>query len=318
MSSPTSLVIDCDPGIDDAVALALAVASPEVDLIAATTVSGNAPVAVTSHNALQLLQAFGRQDVPGAAGATRALVRIGWHGLPSPHGDDGLGGVEMTRPRRALQREHAVEHLAALLGAAAPRSVTVPAIGPLTNVALLLAMHPEAAGRIDRLVVMGGSMGSGHITPTAEFNIWTDPEAAQRVLAGSGLPVCLVGLDVTRRATVDESALDGLRRTSPRGRLLAKMIEPYGDRHSGGWPLHDVLAVACVIDPDLVQTAPALVEVDTGRTDERGRLKYTFVEGADGGATRDGAGSMAACDVAVDLDVEQFRSLVLSRAAGRS
>jgi pyrimidine-specific ribonucleoside hydrolase len=192
------------------------------------------------------------------------------------------------------------------------------AIGPLTNIALLRAMHPDSADRIDRLVVMGGSRGPGNITPSAEFNIWTDPEAAQRVLADSGLPVTLVGLDVTRRATVDEAALGGLRRTSPQGRLLASMIQGYGDQHADGWPLHDVLAVACAIQPDLVPTVPALVEVDTGLTSDRGRVAYTYRADIEEDVSEGYGRSVGGCDVAVDLDVERFRALVLSRTAGRS
>lgn len=312
----TSLVIDCDPGIDDAVALALALASPEVDLRAVTAVAGNAPLELTSPNASRLLAAFGRSDVPVAPGADRALVRVGWHGLPSPHGDDGLGGVQLDTPAAPVQPGHAVDALAALLRAAAPHSVTIAAIGPLTNIALLLALHPECAERVDRLVVMGGSTSKGNITPVAEFNVWTDPEAAQRVLADSELRICLVGLDVTRRATVDGQVLDALRAQSPQGDLLARMVLGYGDRAPDGWPLHDVLAVAAVIDPTLVTTRPAIVEVDTGLGPDRGRTVCRFLgEDPSPSPRRPGAG-VTVCDVAVDVDVERFRALVLARAAG--
>lgn len=312
----TPLVIDCDPGIDDAVALALAVGSPQVDLQAVTAVAGNAPLELTTRNASRLLAAFGRPEVPVAAGAERALVRVGWHGLPSPHGDGGLGGVQLDTTAAPVQPGHAVEALAALLRAAAPRSVTIAAIGPLTNIALLLALHPDCADGIDRLVVMGGSTGKGNITPVAEFNIWTDPEAAQRVLADSELRICLVGLDVTRRATVDHRLLDALRAQSPQGDLLARMVHGYGDRGPDGWPLHDVLAVAAVIDPTLVTTRPATVEVDTGLGPDRGRTLCRFLDvEASGPPSRPGA-AVTTCDVAVGLDVERFRALVLARAAG--
>lgn len=308
------LVIDCDPGIDDAVALALAVASPEVDLLAVTTVSGNAPVEVATANALKLLRAFGRDDVSVAPGAGRALVRVGWHGLASPHGEDGLGGVELGSAPAPTAAEHAVQRLAAVLRAAAPRSVTVAAIGPLTNIALLLALHPECADRIDRLVVMGGSTGAGNITPAAEFNVWTDPEAAQRVLADSALHICLVGLDVTRRATVDGTALAALRAASQQGAVLARMILGYGDRRPDGWPLHDVLAVASVIDPTLITTRPAQVEVDTGLSPERGRTVCDFAAADRSRRVNSVATRGTRCEVAVDLDVARFRDLVLARA----
>ncbi len=310
--------MDCDPGIDDAVALALAIASPEVELQAVTTVSGNASVDVTTQNALHLLRAFGGEHVPVAAGATRALVRIGHHGQVSPHGLNGLGGVELGACRRRAVKEHAVDRLAAVLDAAGPRSVTVTALGPLTNIALLLSLHPGCVNRIDRLVVMGGSIGPGNITPAAEFNVWTDPEAARRVLADSGLHVCLVGLDVTRQATVDDAALAQLRAASEQGGLLADMILAYGDRTAGGWPLHDVLAVASVIDPTLIETRPGRVEVDTGLGAGRGRTVCTFFP--DDRCSDEGrsAGSATRCDVAVGLDRARFRELVLARVPRRA
>lgn len=312
----TPLVIDCDPGIDDAVALALAVESPEIDLRAVTAVAGNAPVELTMPNAARLLAAFGRPDVPVAAGAARALVRVGWHGLASPHGDDGLGGVQLDIQAAPARPGHAIDALAALLRAAAPHSVTIAAIGPLTNIALLLALHPDCAERIDRLVVMGGSTSKGNITPVAEFNVWTDPEAAQRVLADSELRICLVGLDVTRRATVDHHILDALRARSPQGALLARMVRGYGDRGADGWPLHDVLAVASVIDPTLVKTRPAMVEVETGLGPDRGRTVCRFLDNGPSPSRRRPGAAVTVCDVAVDVDVERFRALVLVRAAG--
>jgi pyrimidine-specific ribonucleoside hydrolase len=308
MADRTPLVVDCDPGIDDAVALALAVASPEVDLRAVTTLAGNAPVDATTRNAVRLLRAFGRPDIPVTAGATRSLVRVGRHGLPSPHGANGLGGVELAGPDGAAEQEHAVDRLARLLLDAPARSVTIAAIGPLTNIALLLALHPESAAHIDRVVVMGGSTGAGNITDAAEFNVWTDPEAAQRVLADSDLNVCLVGLDVTRRATVDERHLDVMRRASPAGRLAAAMLRGYGDAGPKGWPLHDVLALAAVIDPTLLETRRARVEVDTGLGAERGRTRCAFDE------QWQDTPSMR-CDVASDVDVGRFRALLLDRLA---
>lgn len=314
MARSIPLLIDCDPGIDDALALAFALASPEVDVYAVTTVAGNAPVDVTTHNALQLLHAFGRADVPVAAGAVRALVRVGRHGLPSPHGENALGGVELGVGHGSALREHAVDRLADVLRTAEPHSVRVAAIGPLTNIALLLALHPDCADRIERLVVMGGSTGPGNITPTAEFNVWTDPEAAQRVLADSGLPVVLVGLDVTRRATAEECTLGGLQAASEQGALLAQMVLGYGDRNADGWPLHDVLAVAAAIEPALVTTRPAHVEVDTGLGVERGRTLCTSTASD---RFTGGEPSSTLCDVAVDVDVARFRELLLARAPHR-
>ncbi len=315
MTQPEAVLIDCDPGIDDGVALALAVCSPEIELRCVTTVSGNAPVVLTTQNALQLLRAFGRADVPVAAGATRALVRTTWHGQRSPHGENAIGGVELPGRTPEKQPEHAVARLAATLLAADAQSVTIVAIGPLTNLALLLALHPECADRVRRVVVMGGSTGPGNITPAAEFNIWTDPEAAYRVLADSGLDVCLVGLDVTRRATLDEHHCEQLRAQSAQGALLADMIRGYGDKRPDGWPLHDVLAVAAVVDPTIIQSRPVNIEVNTGVGSARGQTSCTFVDRGPAGPKRRG-GATKACQLAVDLDVGRFRALVMSRVAG--
>lgn len=310
--APLPLVIDCDPGIDDAVSLALAVGSPELDLRAVTTVSGNVPVGQATANALGLLQAFGRDDVPVAAGAATGLVRAR-PDHPLVHGRNGLGGVEVAPARRPPEPCHAVELLARVLGEATARSVTIAAIGPLTNIALLVALHPELLERVARLVIMGGSAGSGNITPVAEFNTWADPEAAQRVLGVPALEICMVGLDVTRRATVDEHVLGQLRRGSRRGALLTQIIGGYADRAPDGWPLHDVLAVASVVEPGLLRTRAARVAVDTSFGIGRAQTICSFERPLMAGQPdTDGAGTT---QVAFDLDRERFRELLLERVA---
>lgn len=314
----TQLIIDCDPGVDDAVSLALAAGSPELDLRAVTTVAGNVPLELTTRNAARLLHAFGRADVPIAPGAARALVRV-----PPPHppvhGSNGLGGVELPAAPRPVETEGAVALLASVLRDAAPRSITIAAIGPLTNIALLLSLHPGLTDRIDRLVIMGGATGPGNITPVGEFNVWADPEAARRVLSAADLDICLVALDVTRRATVDERVLESLRAASVRGRLLAAMIDGYGDRNPRGWPLHDALVLASIIDPALVTTRPALVEVDTGPGLARAQTFCAFdmpISGWGGHGFPVGLPDIpSALQVAVDLDVDGFRELLLERVA---
>lgn len=315
MKRPLPLLIDCDPGIDDAVALALALASPEVEVLTITTVAGNAPVSRVTRNARRLLHALGRADVPVAAGADRALVRVGHHGLQSPHGEDGLGGVPLADSPAGVAPEHAVDRMAEALRQADPKSVTLVAIGPLTNVALLLALHPDCADLLGRLVVMGGSTGAGNITPLAEFNIWTDPEAAHRVLVESDLDVRLVGLDVTRRATVTVEVLDELRAVSPQGRMLADMVLGYGDRTTEGWPLHDALAVASVVAPHLVVSRETSIEVQLDAGPARGQTVCTFGHASNAPAGTRAQPGTRRCHVAVDLDVDGFRRLLLDRAA---
>ena len=213
MPTPIPLVIDTDPGIDDALAILLALASPEVDLRLVTTVHGNVELAQTTENALRVLHLAGRSDVPVAAGARESLVHPQPERAGHVHGAAGLGGVELPPSAAVVDPRPAVVALAELL-LTLPEPVTVAAVGPLTNIALLLRVFPEAAARIGRLVVMGGSAArGGNVTAAAEFNVWADPEAAQAVLT-SALPTLLVGLDVTLPTVLDE---DGIARFAAAG-----------------------------------------------------------------------------------------------------
>ena len=217
MPLPIPLVIDTDPGIDDALAILLALASPEVDLRLVTTVHGNVELAQTTENALRVLHLAGRSDVPVAAGAAASLVHPQPERAGHVHGAAGLGGVELPPSPAAADPRPAVVALAELL-MTSPEPVTVAAVGPLTNLALLLRVFPDAAARIGRLVVMGGSAArGGNVTAAAEFNVWADPEAAQAVLA-SALPTVLVGLDVTLPTVLDE---DGIARFAAAGPIGA-------------------------------------------------------------------------------------------------
>jgi inosine-uridine nucleoside N-ribohydrolase len=265
------ILLDCDPGHDDAIALLLALASPEVELLGVTTVAGNQTLEKTTANAIRVLDFVGRNEVPVAAGADRPLVRerqVAAH----VHGETGLDGPDLPPPQRKPLDEHAVEFLARHVDGA-----TLVAVGPLTNVALLLARYPEA--RPGRIVLMGGAIGLGNITPAAEFNIWEDPEAAARVFE-SGLDVTMIGLDVTHDALLRRPDAARLRESGRTGRMVAELFDFFHGYHQrtygfDGSPIHDAVALAHVFRPELVRTEHRNVVVDTGPELSRGR---TYVD----------------------------------------
>src|SRR4051812_12862309 len=252
----TRVIIDCDPGHDDAMALLLALASPELELTAVTTVAGNQTLEKVTANAIRVLDVVGADDVPVAAGAPRALVHPA-RVADEVHGETGLDGPALPPPSRAPEPMHAVDLIARELRA---RPLTLVPTGPLTNVALLLALHPELAARIERVVLMGGAIAEGNVTPGAEFNVWADPEAAARVLT-SGLDVTIVGLDVTHRALLTAAHADALRASGRAGAVVADLHEFYARFHRevyafDGTPVHDAMAVAHVVRGDLLRTEP--------------------------------------------------------------
>ena len=231
----TRLIIDCDPGIDDALALLLALASPELDVAAITTVAGNVSLDRTTANGLRVLELAGRSRIPLAAGCDRPLVRLADRDASEVHGTDGLGGIALPAPAARVVDEHAVDLIARIV---CEQPTTVVAVGPLTNVAVLLARHPAAAARIEHLVVMGGSAIGGNVTPAAEFNAWADPEAAERVFS-SGIRTTVVGLDVTRRATLSRLEVDGIAAGGRVGLAAAAMLRGEGS------PAHSMWSRSC-------------------------------------------------------------------------
>ena len=304
-SGAVPVVVDCDPGIDDAVALALVAASPELDLRAVTTVRGNVPVDLCTRNAMRVLAACGRPEVPVAAGASRPLVRANPE-YPRIHGRDGLGEVELPAVAGEASAEPAIPLLERVLESAAPGEITVIALGPLTNLALLLDLRPELAERIGLLAAMGATVDRGNVTPFAEFNVWADPEAAHRVLVEGGLSqLRLFTLAATRKAALNEEQRLQLATWSEAGAALAAMIRGYDDQVTGaGWPLHDAMVVAGLLDPSLVTLRPAAaIGVDTGTDRRRGHTAFDWED----------AGASHALEVAVDADSEAFRSLLRSR-----
>jgi pyrimidine-specific ribonucleoside hydrolase len=294
----TPILLDCDPGHDDAIALLLALASPEVDLLGVTTVAGNQTLAKTTANAIRVLELVGRGDVSVAAGADRPLVREPFVAA-YVHGETGLDGPALPPPRAHPVDEHAVDFLAERLGP----GVGLVATGPLTNVALLL----ERGARPERIVLMGGSIGLGNVTPAAEFNIWADPEAADAVFR-SGLDVTMVGLDVTHKALVKADAFRALDRI---GRVVAEWLDFYGVFHRetygfDGSPIHDALTVAHVVQPGLLETVERYVAIDTQSALCRGRTVVDLWR-----RTGDPPNAL----VAVDVDAEAFAELLAARIA---
>ena len=306
------IIIDCDPGHDDAAALLLELASDEVELVGVTTVAGNQTLQKTTANAIRVLDCAGRADVPVAAGADRPFMRE-LHVAADIHGETGLEGAELPPPSRVPLDAHAVDWMAATLQAA-PAPVTLVPTGPLTNIGLLLARYPGIESRIERIVLMGGSIGEGNVTPAAEFNIWADPEAAHRVFS-TEVDLTMVGLDVTHKALLTPDHLEVLEVAGEPGKLVADLyrffLSIHGDRY--GWvgaPVHDAVAVAHVIDGSLLDTTRCGVTIDTGGELSRGRTNVDV---------RRQTQWLPLHHVAVDIDAERFLALLVERisALGR-
>lgn len=261
------IIIDCDPGHDDAIALILALASPALKVLAVTTSAGNQTPDKTLRNALRILTLLGRRDIPVAAGAPKPLRReliI----ADNVHGESGLDGPALPEPAFAPVSLTAVELMANALRDS-PEPVTLVSTGPLTNVALLLAAHPELKPRIARIVLMGGSAGPGNWTPAAEFNIYVDPEAAEMVFQ-SGVPITMCGLDVTHEAQVMDKDIERIRAIgNPVARTVAELLDFFMIYHRdpkwgfAGAPLHDPCTIAWLLRPGLFHGIDCRVGIET-------------------------------------------------------
>ena len=306
---PLPIIIDSDPGLDDALAIGLAVARPELDLLAVTTVGGNADVAHCTENALRLLHAYGRGDIPVAEGAAGPLfgdvVRA-----TEVHGESGIGTTRLDPAPAPAWPEGAVPLMARLLRDHGEPIALVP-IGPLTNIALLLRLHPELIDRIAHVVLMGGSIGEGNTTVSAEFNIYADPEAADIVFR-SGVPITMIGLDVTHQALLDRASAARLRSLDGTSARIAAELTDYALDRNLEWSgatttaIHDAVAVAHLEVPDLVHVAPYHVVVDTTHGPARGR---TVCDGLPYRLARDGRHPNA--DVGIRIDRARFETLLI-------
>jgi purine nucleosidase len=264
----TPIIIDCDPGQDDALAILLALASPDdLDVLAITAVAGNVPLALTEKNARKIVELAGRADVPVFAGCERPLVRAPVT-AEHVHGRTGLDGADLPEPGLPLAPAHAVDAIIDLVRGRPEGTITLCPVGPLTNIAAALMKAPDIVPRTRQIVLMGGAIGEGNITPSAEFNIYADPHAA-RIVFESGIPIVMHGLDVTHQALVTPERLDAIRSLDTSvSRAVAGLLEFYNiydqtKRGRPGAPLHDPCAIAWLLRPDLFSVRDCHVAIET-------------------------------------------------------
>jgi purine nucleosidase len=276
-----SLIIDCDPGVDDAVALMLAFGASEFDLLAVTAVGGNVPVEKTARNARMLRQIAGREDVPVFAGADRPLRREP-AGAGEFHGAEGLGDLTPFEPDAPCADGHAVDAIIDRVMARPERSVAMAVLGPMTNLALALRREPGLAARLGPVAAMGGARSEGgNITASAEFNIWADPEAAAEVLA-SGCDVVLFGLDATHQVRATEARIAALQAIGTAKAETAASMMRFSqriEREIVGWdapPVHDPCPVAWLLQPALFELAACHIRVETESELTRGHTAVEF------------------------------------------
>ena len=322
------IIIDTDPGVDDALAIFLALSSPELMVEAITPVAGNVPLELTLPNALRLVEIAGRTDIPVAAGASRPLVRR-LITAAYAHGENGLGGVQFPEPKTKPVKETAPQLIKQIVRKS-PGEISIIAIGPLTNLALAFRDDPQLPRMVQSIVLMGGSLSRGNVTPSAEFNIYVDPEAAQAVFR-SGAPVTMVGLDVTRKAVLREEHIRALESAGPAmsraaGQITrATMTRIRKSSSSGGPVMHDSLAVATFLDPSIVTLRDYFVDVETageitaGETVgyERAPMRRSAPLASGAAPQPDRTTFQPNAKVAVDVDVERFLGMLIGRLSGR-
>ena len=301
---PTPIILDCDPGHDDALAMILASCNPAIDLRGITTVSGNGAIDKVTLNARRVAT-LAKINVPIAEGAGKSILGA-FESATDIHGESALDGANLPEPKVSLEAMHAVDLMAKLIKGS-EEEMTIVATGPLTNVALFLKMYPELRNRIKEIVFMGGSASRGNRTPYAEFNIWMDPEAADFVLR-SGIPTTMCGLDVTHQALVTKEvfarieALDTPLATTVIGLLkfFAKTYDEVFEMPDP--PLHDPVAVALLIDRNVVRSKFTNVQVE---------LNGVLTRGATVVDIYNREGFAPNCTVALDLDAQKFWDLMI-------
>ena len=305
---PIKLILDCDPGIDDAVAMAMALASPELDVRGITVCHGNVSLDRTKANALSMLALLG-SDVEVYAGASCPLMRSEIS-AGDVHGASGLGGIPMPAPRRGISGRRATEFIIDEVRAH-PGEICLVGVGPLTNLALAMRLAPDIVPLIGQIVIMGGAVGAGNRTPSAEFNIYADPHAA-KIVFDCGRPFTMFGLDVTHKAIASPARVAALRALgAPVGETVASLLEvyraPYQARY--GWDgaaVHDMCAIAYLIDPTLFTTQSMSVCIDIQEGPNFGRTVCDP-------RRRDPTWSLV--NVSMDVDAERLFALLCQRIA---
>ena len=308
--APRKIIIDTDPGQDDAFAILFALGSPaELDVVAITTVGGNAPLTRTSENALKVVELAGRADIPVYAGCPGPMVRK-LITAEYVHGETGLDGADLPAPATKLQPEHAVDHLVRTIMAAPEGELTVCTLGPMTNLGMAMAMEPRIVARIREVVLMGGGyFQGGNATPAAEFNIFVDPHAAH-VVFESGVPVTMCPIDCTYTALMTVEWLDRLRATGKRAAIeaanLADFYRQYGSHKfpTSARPIHDACVIGYLLAPELYEQRLCNVEIEIGSSQTLGMTLVDWWHIT---------GKRKNCNVLRRIDPDPFFALMLAR-----
>lgn len=302
---PIPIVLDCDPGHDDALAMILAAHNPNINLLAITTVSGNGSISKVTQNALRIC-ALANITVPVAEGSGSAFLGHS-EAATDIHGESALDGAQLPEPIFELEEMSGVDLIAKVVREH-PEKVTLVGTGPLTNIALFLKLYPELKSKVDEIVFMGGSTDRGNRTPYAEFNIWMDPEAADVVLK-SGLPLTMCGLNVSHQALVTKEIFAKLEvMQTPISKTVIGLLRFFASTYHEVFempdpPLHDPITIALLIDRSVVSTRRANVEIE---------LNGKFTRGATVVDIYNRNGSPTNVDVAIELDFDKFWRLVLN------
>jgi non-specific riboncleoside hydrolase len=291
------VIIDTDPGIDDAVALAVALFHEEIDVKLITCVSGNVSLEKTTLNTLRLLEYFCKTDIPVAAGASEPLVKEPEY-ADDIHGNSGLDGFKFPEISMKTIPYHGVNAMKEILNNATSPITLVP-IGPLTNIALLFTMYPECKSKIDRIILMGGSANRGNTTPYAEFNIYVDPEAADKVFR-SNVPIVMCGCDIGDKAVITFEMFQQMKQMNKISKMLCNLFESYrGGSLTEGLKMYDLCAIAYLLVPEMFKTTESFVGVE---------LNGTYTKGSTNVDLLHRLGKAPNAKVLTDIDVVKFQT----------